>query len=319
MSDMHSYQDGRPRPAIGLLVSIAGILVVATIAGMVAITLFVTFQWLPGRLTLLFWFGLLMLPLLLGFYWVLTHFLDGRPLGSVGFAFHPRWKNELATGLIAGTVMLLAVAGAESLLGVARFTLAPGPAGRTVLAGIWLFLMLSVAAADEELIFRGYPFQRLVDLAGPVIAVVVVSALFGAAHLRNPFQNWISTLNTALVGVLLAICYLRTRALWLPLGIHFAWNFVQGYLLGLPVSGVAFPRSIFQAKISGPLWLSGGAYGPEGSILCLGVIAAGTVYFFVSKRINATSAMHHLGLGRRNERATPLPLFPSDGVPTGKR
>jgi len=319
MLEMRSSEDGRPRPAVGLLVSVAGILIVAAIAGIAAISLSVTFRWLPGRLALLAWFSLLMLPLLLGFYKVLTHFLDGRPLGSVGFAFHPRWKNELATGLIAGTVMILAVAGAESLLGVARFSPAPGPAGRTILAGMWLFLMLMVAAADEELVFRGYPFQRLVEVAGPLLAVLAVSALFGAAHLRNPFQNWISTLNTALVGVLLAICYLRTRALWLPLGIHFAWNFVQGYVLGMPVSGVAFPHGILQAKISGPFWLTGGAYGPEGSILCLGVIAAGTVYFFVSRRIYTTSEMQNLGLGRRREEAAAVPLFPHDGVPTGKR
>jgi hypothetical protein len=179
--------------------------------------------------------------------------------------------------------------------------------------------MLMAAAADEELIFRGYPFQRLVEVAGPLPAVVAFAALFGAAHLGNPFQNWISTLNTALVGVLLAICYLRTRALWLPLGIHFAWNFVQGYVLGMPVSGVAFPHGILRAEIDGPFWLTGGAYGPEGSILCLGVIAAGTAYFFVSRRIDATSEMQALGLGRRNEKAAALPLFHSDGVPTGKR
>ena len=171
--------------------------------------------------------------------------------------------------------------------------------------------MLMAAAADEELIFRGYPFQRLVEVAGPVLAVVVVSALFGAAHLRNPFQNWISTLNTALVGVLLAICYLRTRALWLPLGIHFAWNFVQGFVLGMPVSGVTFHHGILQAKISGPFWLTGGAYGPEGSILSLGVIAAGTVYFFVSRQIFTTGEMQRLALGPRDEEATAVNTIPS--------
>jgi len=319
MLEMPAFEDARPRPAIGLLVSAAGILVVAMVAAILAIRLSVRFQWLPGRLALLFWFSLLMLPFLLGFYKFLTRVLERRPLASVGFAFHPRWKKELATGLIAGAVMILAIAGVEYLLGVARFSLVPGPAGRTVLAGIGLFLMLMAAAADEELIFRGYPFQRLVEVAGPLPAVVAFAALFGAAHLGNPFQNWISTLNTALVGVLLAICYLRTRALWLPLGIHFAWNFVQGYVLGMPVSGMAFPHGILRAEIYGPFWLTGGAYGPEGSILCLGVIAAGTAYFFVSKRIDATSEMQHLGLGRRNEKATGLPLFHTDGVPTGKR
>jgi CAAX protease family protein len=308
---MGSFEDRRPRPAIGLLVSMAGILVASTIAGIAAFSMPVTLRWLSGGFSLMFWFSLLVLPVLLGLYALLTRLFEQRPLGSVGFAFHPRWKSELAIGLIAGTVMMLAVAAAEVLLGVASFSRAPEPAGKTFLAGVFVFLLFVAAAADEELVFRGYPFQRLVELAGPVIAVIVVAALFGAAHLRNPFQSWISTLNTALVGVLLAICYLRTRALWLPLGIHFAWNFVQGYVLGFPVSGIVFQGGILQPKISGPAYLTGSAYGPEGSILSLGMIAAGTVYFFVSRRIFTTSEMQKLALGPRDEEATAVSTFPS--------
>ena len=229
----------------------------------------VPYGWLPGGLALLFWFSLLLLPVLLGLYTILTRLLEGRPLGSVGFAFHPRWKSELVMGLIAGTIMILAVAGSEDLLGVAKFSVAQSSAGRVALGALLFFLLFTVAAASEELIFRGYPFQRLVDAGGPVFAVITLSVLFGAAHLRNPFHTWISTLNTAAVGVLLAICYLRTRALWLPLGIHFAWNFVQGYVLGLPVSGIRLPDSLLQAKATGPLWLTGSAYGPHGRILTL--------------------------------------------------
>ena len=259
------------------------------------------------------------MPVLLALYTILTPLLEQRPLGSVGFAFHPRWKNELVIGLIAGTAMILAVAGTEGLLGVAKFSLASASAGRVIFAGVFFFFLLTVAAADEELIFRGYPFQRLVDVGGPVFAVITLSVLFGAAHLRNPFHTWISTLNTAVVGVLLAICYLRTRALWLPLGIHFAWNFVQGFVLGLPVSGLSFPQHILQAKVSGFLWLTGGAYGPEGSILTLGVIAAGTVYFFVSRRVFTTGEMQKLTFGPRDEEGTASALFSGDSVPTGKR
>jgi CAAX protease family protein len=298
-------------PFVRFLVSVAGVLVAAAIAAIGAGLMPVPSGWLPGGLALLFWFSLLLLPALLGLYAFLTRVLEGRPLGSVGFAFHPRWKNELWTGLIAGTVMMLAVAVAQSLLGIVRFSPAQGAAGRSVLAGMFLFLLFMAAAADEELVFRGYPFQRLVEVGGPVFAVIALSVLFGVAHLRNPSQTWISTLNTTLVGVLLAICYLRTRALWLPLGIHFAWNFVQGFVLGLPVSGMVFPAGILQAKISGPSWLSGGAYGPEGSILCLGVIAAGTVYFFVSRRIFTTSEMQGLSVSLRDEEATAVSPFSS--------
>jgi CAAX protease family protein len=312
------FKDGRHHPFSRFLISVAGIVTVAAAAGFTALIMPVPFgPW--NRLALLFWFNLLLLPVLLGLNAILTDLFEHRALGSVGFALHRRWKNELAIGLVAGTAMMLAVAGFEALLGVARFFLAPAPPGKTILAGMFLLVLLVLAAANEELVFRGYPFQRLVEAGGPVFAVVTLSVLFGAAHLRNPFHTWISILNTTAVGVLLAICYLRTRALWLPFGIHFAWNFVQGYVLGLPVSGLAFPGSVLQAKNSGPLWLNGGAYGPEGSILCLGVIAAGTVYFFVSGRIFTTNEMQGLALGPRNEKASANALFSADSVPTGKR
>lgn len=310
---------GRLRPFIRLLLSVAGIIIVTTAAGIVAIAMGTPFGWLPRSLGLLFWFNVLLLPLLLALYAVLTHRFEGRPLGSVGVAFHRRWKNELAIGVAAGTGMLLAVASIERLLGVARFSLGPSHAGGVVFAGGFYFLALMVAASVEELMFRGYPFQRLVEVAGPAIAVIAASVVFGAAHLRNPFESWISTVNTALVGVLLAAGYLRTRALWLPIGIHFAWNFVQGYVLGFPVSGMVFPRGILQAKVSGPPWLSGGAYGPEGSILTLGVIAAGTAYLFVSRRVFATREMQGLALGPRNEVGPVKTLFSDGGVPSGKR
>ena len=312
-------ESSRLRPFVRLLLSVAGIIIVTTAAGIVAIGMGTPFDWLPRGLALLFWFNLLSLPLLLALYTLLTHRFEGRPLGSVGVALHPRWKNELAMGMAAGTAMLLAVASIERLLGVARFSLGPSHAAGVVLAGGFYVLALMVAASVEELIFRGYPFQRLVEVAGPAIAVIAVSIVFGAAHLRNPFQSWISTVNTALVGVLLAVCYLRTRALWLPIGIHFAWNFVQGYVLGFPVSGMVFPRGILQANVSGPPWLTGGAYGPEGSILSIGVIAAGTVYFFVSRRIFATREMQGLALGPRNKEAPVKTLFSGGGVPSGKR
>ncbi len=295
------FKDGRLRPFFRLLVSVVGILTVVTTVSFVAVSMPAPFGPLSRELALLFWLNLLLLPVLLGLYAMLTRLLERRPLGSVGFAFHPRWKSELVMGLIAGAVMMLAVAGAEGLLGVATFSLTPSSAGGVVLAGLLFFLLFTVAAAVEELMFRGYPFQRLVDVGGPVFAAIVLSALFGLAHLRNPFHTWISTLNTAVVGVLLAICYLRTRALWLPFGIHFAWNIVQGFVLGLPVSGLNFPESILQAKVNGPRWLTGSAYGPEGSILTLGIILAGTIYFFASRRIFSTREMLDLALGPGGE------------------
>ncbi|HVB29639.1 MAG TPA: hypothetical protein VNG91_07510, partial [Terriglobia bacterium] len=151
MLDKLLLEDGRLRPFIRFLVSVLGILAVAMVTGLVALTLPVRFVPLPPQLAQIFWFNLLLLPALLAFYALLARLLERRPLGSVGLAFHPRWKNELVMGLAAGTAMILAVAGAEGLLGVAQFSLGSASAGRIALAGALLFLLLAAAAASEEL------------------------------------------------------------------------------------------------------------------------------------------------------------------------
>lgn len=130
-------------------------------------------------------------------------------------------------------------------------------------------MLLLAGALLEEVMFRGYPFQRLLQAVGPVWAVVVLSAMFAAVHLGNPNAGGILSwafLNTLAIGVLLAVAYLRTRTLWLPLGIHFSWNFTLGFLFGLPVSGMSDFAVVVHGTASGQSWLTGGAYGLENSL-----------------------------------------------------
>src|SRR6516165_4879743 len=139
-------------------------------------------------------------------------------------------------------------------------------------------LLLAVGSLLEELGFRGYPFQRLLESVGPVWAIIVFSALFSAVHLANPenggFWSW-SFANTLLVGVLFAIAFLRTRSLWLPIGIHFGWNLFQGTVFGLPVSGIQDFSVIVRSALHGSHALTGGAYGPEDSATCAIVLLLG--------------------------------------------
>jgi hypothetical protein len=99
------------------------------------------------------------------------------------------------------------------------------------------------------------------------------------------------------VGIPLAVAYLRTRALWMPVGIHLAWNFVEGYALGLPVSGLGLPARVFTSVVSGPRWVTGGAYGPEGGVVATGVIVVATFYLLASRRIYMSEEMRKLVLG----------------------
>lgn len=222
---------------------------------------------------------------------LLTSLLEDKPLKSVGLALYRGWGLHLGIGLGLGAAMILAVAGVERLLGLAIFSQSPGPAGELGASGVFFFVFLALAATNEELAFRGYPFQRLVESVGPVAAIAVLSALFGLVHLWNPGHTWISTFNTALVGVPLSVAYLRTRALWISIGLHFSWNFVLGYGLGLPVSGALFTHSILIPKVHGAAWLTGADYGPEASVLATVVILAVTLYLLFSKRTYTSKEM----------------------------
>src|SRR5205807_9046091 len=126
--------------------------------------------------------------------------------------------------------------------------------------------------------FRGYPFQRLLEGTGKIISVSIMAILFGLGHWFNPHATLIGVANTMLVGVLFAIAYLRTRSLWFPWALHFAWNFSLGVLFGLPVSGTMKFAVLGSGAARGPEWLTGGSYGIEaglsGTVAVLAGIAA---------------------------------------------
>jgi len=145
-----------------------------------------------------------------------------------------------------------------------------------VRAGAVLFVLL-VGALAEEMIFRGYPFQHLVEGIGAAGAIAVFAILFGAVHLANPGASLWGLINTILIGVLLSIAYLRTRALWLPWGIHLGWNLTLGFLLGMPVSGLRIFNVVVRADVSGPKWATGGSYGVEASVTGAVIALVGTL------------------------------------------
>jgi len=141
---------------------------------------------------------------------------------------------------------------------------------------LWLVFLnlitLGIAALAEEVAFRGYPFRRLVEAIGPVTATIGMSLLFGLGHALNPGATWTSVFVTMLAGLLLSIAWLRTHGLWLPWGLHFAWNASIGILFGLPISGLSEFASVVQTRAFGPLWLTGGDYGPEGAVFTVIVL-----------------------------------------------
>jgi hypothetical protein len=119
-----------------------------------------------------------------------------------------------------------------------------------------------------------------------------MSLLFGGLHIFNPEATWISVLITMFAGVLLSIGWLRTHGLWLPWGLHFAWNASMGVLFGLPVSGITDFSSVVQTRAIGARWLTGGDYGPEGALFTLLVLVVGIVVLVRATRDYAWDYTH---------------------------
>jgi hypothetical protein len=131
---------------------------------------------------------------------------------------------------------------------------------------IFYLVVLLFGAAGEEILFRGYAFQLLIEKAGAWATILPVGVLFGLAHSGNPGATWLAVFNTMLWGVLFGYAFLRSHDLWLPIGLHYGWNLVLP-LFGGNLSGLTIEITRYGYKWDlGPLW-SGGSYGPEGGIL----------------------------------------------------
>jgi hypothetical protein len=171
--------------------------------------------------------------------------------------------TSLAAGLLTGFLLFCALVGIAALFDVYNI-IGPGDTRELVKD---LIGMTILAAFMEELLFRGILFRWIEAFAGSWAALVVTSALFGLAHIFNPNATWTSSLAiTVEAGMLLGGAYMLARNLWVPIGLHGAWNFTQGFIFDVPVSG-ADVHGLVQAKLSGPVLLSGGQFGLEASMI----------------------------------------------------
>jgi membrane protease YdiL (CAAX protease family) len=222
----------------------------------------------------------LVIALVLG--WVLGRFLEGLPFRALGALPTGRWVAHLGVGLfVGGTSFVIAVAVAY-LGGGLRFEGSGFEASRVVTSLAASAVIFLIAAAFEEALFRGYIFQTFTRAGMAWFAILITSGFFGAVHTMNPNANAISTLNTALAGLWLGVAYLKTRDLWFPLGIHMAWNWMQGAVFGVEVSGMReiIPAPLLKEIDIGPAWLTGGDYGLEAGVACTLALALSTVVIY---------------------------------------
>lgn len=234
---------------------------------------------------------------------LVTKFVNRKPLTAVGLAINAHTMRELGIGCLIGWLMMTAIFGIQYLSGYVKVVAVEV----TWTEGLTMFgiaiVFFAVAAMFEEVLFRGYLFQTLVRGIRFIPAAVLVGVLFGFAHIRNPNAGAFGVVNTVLVSIVFCIAYWRTRGVWLPFGIHFAWNFSQTTLFGYPTSGMHFTSyELTRLAQFGPEWMTGGAYGPEGGALATLVILLCGVYLVLSRSLHPFEGI--VTLERKDENLT---------------
>jgi membrane protease YdiL (CAAX protease family) len=207
--------------------------------------------------------------------WLALRIFEDRSLPAVGLPLNRGAADNLGFGLLGGVGAACLVLVPALLVGAAHWTRSAEQPSSGALP--FVTLLLIVGAVGEEMLFRGYGFQILLAAFGPYATILPVSILFALLHGGNPNATWFGLANTAGFGVLFGYAFLRSRDLWLPIGLHFGWNFTLP-LFGANLSGLTMRVTGHEmAWTAGKLW-SGGDYGPEASILTSVVLVLLFVY-----------------------------------------
>jgi membrane protease YdiL (CAAX protease family) len=221
---------------------------------------------------------------------IVLRWLDHRPTVLLGLSLSAGWKRDLALGIFLGFAFLSSVLVCLWIGG--WVSLSVNDLTPALLGGISkAMLMFFLAALAEELLIRGYPLQAFIEGSRPWIAVIVLSSIFSVMHLGNPDMTIPSALNIFFAGVLLSVCYLKTRSLWLPAGLHFGWNWAQGSFWGMGVSGFHVQWSVFAAQAHGADWISGGKFGAEASIIATVIIPAAAYLIWRSDKFGVAEEL----------------------------
>lgn len=201
--------------------------------------------------------------------------IDKESFRSLGFRLKNA-LNESVAGIVMGVLMISSGFVLLLLLHEINWV-----GTRPDLSGILLSVILFTAVAfNEELIFRGYILGNLMLSMNRYVALLVTSVLFSLLHMGNASFNWLSFLSILLAGLLLGLPYIFTRSLWLPIGLHFSWNYFQGTIFGFNVSGNKEYSLITQSRTADTVW-NGGEFGFEGSLLAVLFLSLAIVMLWV--------------------------------------
>ena len=211
--------------------------------------------------------AILVAAIFVAFYCAFVGLVERRPVVAE-FALNG-WARELGAGLLGGLLLFSVVVGIIAAFGGYRVI------GQNPAAVLLPVLAISITSGvTEEIMLRGIFFRLIESWLGSWIALILSAAVFGALHLGNPNASLLAGSAIALeAGVMLAALYMLTRRLWAAIGLHAAWNFAQGGIYGIAVSGFR-QDGLLVPRITGSDLLTGGSFGAEASLPAIIVCTA---------------------------------------------
>ena len=273
LAEIFINQHGRVRSGWRFIIFLVFFIFFGTLVGFAAKLLLSTISvdYRPESLLFILINGLLSFSIAVLLGWFCGKYLENLPFRALGVWFTKNWLKDLSLGLALGAISLITAALIAVALGGLRFQFNQTSGQSAILLTLGISLVVFVSgAAFEEALFRGYLFQTLARANLAWLAIALTSLFFAVAHLSNLNANYLSTFNTALAGIWFGIAYLKTRTLWFVFGLHVAWNWFQGAIFGIEVSGIKSLTTapLLQEIDAGPIWLTGESYGIEGGIAC---------------------------------------------------
>jgi membrane protease YdiL (CAAX protease family) len=220
--------------------------------------------------------------------YIARRWLDRRSFASLGLKLSRQTLIDILTGIGITFVQMGFIFGAMLALGwltFQGFAWEFDPLSMVITNVSAFFIVFVFVAWNEELQSRGYYLQTIASGTNLFWGVILSAAIFGLLHLRNPNATWVSTAGIFFAGLYLAYGYIRTKQLWLSIGLHLGWNFFEGVVFGFPVSGLdIYPLT--RIEVHGPEIWTGGAFGPEAGLIVLPslILGAALIYFYTRRR-----------------------------------
>ncbi|MCL2048390.1 MAG: CPBP family intramembrane metalloprotease [Defluviitaleaceae bacterium] len=220
--------------------------------------------------------------LMIGLLWLMFKLVYNRPFVQIGL-YKAGFLKQMGFGLLFGIAVASLVV--LILLAVGAAQLTELNLANIFTPAVWnVFVIFLSVGIYEEILTRGAMMTVLKTTRNKWLIVLVPSAIFGLIHLFNHNIALLPVINIALFGVLFSYLFAKTGRLWAPIGLHITWNLFTGIIYGMPVSGSSF-ASLAIIELTGSKWLTGGAFGVEGGVLCTLVVVLGLAYvhFFVKQ------------------------------------